>query len=209
MTTATVTPPPAAATPAPTQKKVWTEADLLAMPDDGVRRWIIKGQLREEPSEYPGVTMTVRNRHHSEIMSWVATTVGNWLRTQPKPRGKVYTGEIGVRLPGSSTAVGADVAYAPPGVVATQDDDKTTMLDGRPALVVEILSPTTTQEQLDEKIDTYLEASVPAVWVVHPTRRTVTVHCPGHEPELFNVTHRLPANPEMPGFAPAVLELFE
>lgn len=50
---------------------------------------------------------------------------------------------------------------------------------------------------------------MPAVWVVHPTRRTVLVYRPGHEPELFNVTHRLPPNPEMPGFAPAVLELFE
>lgn len=188
--------------------QLWTESNLLAMPDDGVRRWIIKGQLREEPSDYPEVARSVRSRSRCHCTAQIATAIALWARSRPKPRGAVYSGEVGVALaPG--TLVGAHVAYAPPGVVAAQDDDKTTMLDGRPALVVEILSPTTTQEQLDEKIDTYLEASVPAVWVVHPTRRTVMVYRPGHEPELFNVTHRLPPNPEMPGFAPAVLELFE
>ena len=27
--------------------KVWTTEDLLAIPDDGVERWIIRGQLRD------------------------------------------------------------------------------------------------------------------------------------------------------------------
>ena len=78
--------------------KLWTTEDLLAMPDDGVERWIIKGQLREQPSEFPEVKLTVRNRHHSRSMSYVAATLVNWLRTQLEPRGDVYTGEAGVRL---------------------------------------------------------------------------------------------------------------
>jgi Uma2 family endonuclease len=200
MTTATANPPP---------PKVWTEADLLAMPDDGVRRWIINGQLREEPSEFPEAKVTVRNRHHSEILSLVATALTVWVRSRPQPRGKVYSGEIGVRLPGAESAVGIDVVYAPPELVATQDDEKTMLLDGVPTLAVEILSPNVTLEQLDEKVDTYIGAGVPVVWVVHPTRRTVTVHRPGREPELFNITHTLPAEPQMPGFAPAVTDLFE
>jgi Uma2 family endonuclease len=198
VTTATANPP-----------KVWTAEDLLAMPDDGVRRWVIDGQLREQPSEFPEVKMTVRNRHHSAIMAYVAATILAWLRTQPKPRGQVYCGEVGVKLPGRSSTVGIDVVYVSADVVAVQDDEKTTLIDGVPTLAAEILSPTVTQEQIDEKVDAYLAAGVPAVWVVHPTRRTVLVHRPGHEPELFNVTHRLPESPRMPGFAPAVTELFE
>jgi hypothetical protein len=61
--------------------KAWTTEDLLAMPDDGVERWIIKGQLREKPPEFPGVTMTVRTRHHSEALSFIAATLVIWLRT--------------------------------------------------------------------------------------------------------------------------------
>lgn len=110
--------------------RLGTESNLLAMPDDGVRRWIIKGQLREEPSEYPEVARSVRSRSRCHCTALIATAVALWTRSRPKPRGAVYSGEVGVAIaPG--TLVGAHVAYAPPGVVAAQDDDKTTMLDGR------------------------------------------------------------------------------
>jgi Uma2 family endonuclease len=198
MTTATTTPPP----------KVWTTEDLLALPDDGVERWIINGQLREKPPEFPGVTMAVRNRHHSKIMALVTGAILAWIRTQPRPRGDVYCGEVGVKLPGRTTTVGVDVVYVAHDVVAAQDDT-TTLIDGVPTLAVEILSPNDTQEQIDEKIDGYRAAGVPLTWVIHPHHRTVTLHRPGHEPELFNVTHHMPASPHMPGFAPPVAELFE
>lgn len=190
-------------------KKVWTTADLLALPDDGVDRWIINGELREKPSEFPEATMTVRNRHHCDIMGLIVTAVNNWLRTRPKPRGKAYCGDLGVILPGREGTVGVDVVYAPPEVVAVQSDDETTLLAGVPTLTVEILSPNDTVEQVEEKTDTYLDAGVPLVWVVNPDRRTVTVHRPGAQPELFNLTHRIPEHPAMPGFTPAVAELFE
>jgi Uma2 family endonuclease len=179
------------------------------MPDDGIERWIINGQLREKPPEIPGVKVTVRNRHHSKIMALVAGAILFWLRAQPKPRGEVYCGELGIKLPGRAGTVGVDVAYAAPDVVAVQSDDTSTLLDGTPTMVVEILSPNDTQQQIDEKTTTYLSAGVPVVWMIDPHDRTVTVYRPGHEPELFNVTHRLPEPPAMPGFAPAVAELFE
>ena len=198
MTTATTQPP-----------KVWTTEDLLALPDDGVKRWIINGQLREQPPEIPGVKMTVRNRHHSKIMALVAGAIVAWLRTSPKPWGEVYCGEAGIKLPGRSSIIGVDVAYAAPDVVAVQDDDNTTLLDGVPTLAVEILSPKVTLEQIEEKTDAYQAAGVPLVWVIDPHDRTVTLYRPGHEPESFNLKHRLPEDPHMPGFTPAVAELFE
>ena len=107
------------------------------------------------------------------------------------------------------TTVGVDVAYAPPDVVSAQSDDETTMLDGTPTLVVEILSPSDTQEAIEAKIDEYLEAGAPLVWTVNTHRRTVTIHRPGEQPQLFNRTERLPEHPAMPGFRPTVAELFE
>ena len=66
--------------------KPLTTADLLAMPDDGMERWLIDGELREKP-------MTKRNRFHSSIMVRVAQLLANWLDQQPKPRGQVLCGE--------------------------------------------------------------------------------------------------------------------
>lgn len=45
-----------------------TAADLLAMPDDGVVRWIIGGRLREKPSEFPEVPFFVRGRRSAGVL---------------------------------------------------------------------------------------------------------------------------------------------
>ena len=112
-------------------------------------------------------------------------------------------------LPGRTGTVGIDVAYANAGVVAVQDDDETTLLAGIPTLTVEILSPNDYQEQIHEKTREYLRAGVSVVWVVDPDDQTVKVYRSGQPAESFNITHRLPEHPAMPGFAPTVAELFE
>lgn len=191
-------------------KKLWTVEDLLAMPEDGVERWIIRGQLHEQASEFPKVKMTVRNRHHCEALSFITATLVNWLRKQPQPRGRVYCGEAGVRLQCPvETTVGVDAAYAPPEVVAAQSDDETTMLDGIPTLVVEILSPNDAQKDIEQKLDEYLGAGVPLVWIVNTHRRSVTIYRPDGSLALYTEGDRLPEHPSMPGFAPTVTELFE
>jgi Uma2 family endonuclease len=58
--------------------------------------------------------------------------------------------------------------------MAARQSDKTTLIEGVPQLVVEVLSPNDTLDEINEKIDTYLTAGVPLVWIVEPRRRTVT-----------------------------------
>lgn len=190
--------------PTASPPKLMTTEELLALPDDGVERWLINGQLRERRDP----EMTKRNRFHSHCMTEIATVLNNWVKTRPRPRGAVYCGEIGVRL-GSNPdiTVGVDVAYAPAELVNAQPDDST-LLVGVPTVVVEILSPSNTQEDIEEKLDAYLSAGVPVVWVANPRRRTVTVLSPGAEPALFNATHELTAEPHLPGFRVRVADLF-
>ena len=66
-----------------------TTEELLAIPEDGVRRWLIDGELRESP-------MTVRNRFHSQIMISVGTELKIWLRQQPNPRGQIHQKNVGL-----------------------------------------------------------------------------------------------------------------
>jgi Uma2 family endonuclease len=178
-----------------------TTEQLLALPDDGVERWLIRGQLREKP-------MTVRNRWHSRTTIRVGYLLESWRQGQPEPRGSVLGGDAGVRLTRDpDTTVGIDVIYIS-AELAARNPDETTLIDGVPVLAVEILSPSNTQEAIDEKIEQYLAAGVPLVWIVHPRQRTVTIHRPGEEPELVNVRQELSGEPHLPGFRVAVAELF-
>jgi len=179
-----------------------TAEDLLALPDDGVERWIKDGELRKGG-------MTIRNRFHSKTLSRIVFALESWVRQQASPRGEVLCGEAGVRLRRDpELTVGIDAVYLSP-ELASQTFAGTTIVDGVPVLAVEILSPSDKQDEVEEKIDDYLGAGVLQVWEVNPRRRTVTVYRPDQEPEFFNVTQELVADPELPGFRVPVSALFE
>jgi Uma2 family endonuclease len=185
-----------------------TTEELLAMPDDGMERWLIRGELREKRPQEGGPPITVRNRFHSRVLMFVGHVLLGWLERQPEPRGQVLGGEAGVRLRGTpDSTVGVDVVYVAPEVVAKQTDG-TTLIDGVPLLAVEILSPSDTQEEIHEKIDEYLAVGIRLVWILDPHDRTVTVYRPRARPELFNEGQELTGDPHLPGFYVFVARLF-
>ena len=75
-------------------------------------------------------------------------------------------------------------------------------------LLVEILSPSDTQEQIDEKIDDYLRAGVAVVWIIDPHDKTVLIYRKGAAPELVNINQELCGDPELPGFRVPVAQIF-
>lgn len=189
-------------------KPLMTAEEFLALPDDGVERWLIDGVLYENRPSANGEDMTKRNRFHSRAMVRVAFLLEQWLQPRPEPRGLVVCGEAGfiLRRNPDSTA-GIDVAYVAPDVVAVQSDE-TMMFDGPPVLAAEILSPSTTIQEITDKIKDYLRNKVQVVWVIDTTFQTVTVHRPKATPILYAVGQSLPGDPELPGFTAAVTDFF-
>lgn len=182
--------------------QLMTTDELLAMPDDGVERWLIEGQLREAP-------MSRRNMVHSSVMARASQALANWNDTQPEPRGKVLCGDSGVKLKGNpDTTVGIDVTYISAAVLAAQTG-VSKIIQGTPTVAVEILSPSDKQEEIQEKVRSYLKAGVPHVWVIHAEDQFVLVYQPGEKPQFFNTDQELTAEPHLPGFRVAVARLFE
>jgi Uma2 family endonuclease len=182
-----------------------TAEELLAMPDDGVERWLIRGELRENPES----DMNRRNPDHSGAMTRVAAFLDQWLRTQPMPRGKIYTGDIAFKLrQDSPSLVGIDVAYISAELRA-QTPKGRRVIEGVPILTVEILSPSDTHSDVTEKVQEYLDVGVSVIWVVDPDFETVAVYRSDAEPVAFNRQQELTAEPHLPGFRVRVAELFE
>lgn len=182
--------------------KLMTAEEFLDLPDDGIERDLIRGELRERST-------TRRNRWHAKVEAKIAYLLHRWRAEQKEPRGNVYSGEVGciLRRDPDST-VGVDVVYTS-AELAAADPEHTTMLDGPPILAVEILSPNDTVEQISEKVDEYLSSSVALVWLVDPHFRTITVHQPNRPPELFNADQTIASEPQLPGFQAPVKEFFE
>lgn len=106
------------------------------------------------------------------------------------------------------TVVGIDVVYFPPGVEAAQTGNSS-MIEGIPALAIEILSPNDVKKDITEKIHEYLAVGIPLVWLVDPDYETITVHRPLQPAELFNSTHVLSAELHLPGFVVPVERIFK
>jgi Uma2 family endonuclease len=179
-----------------------TTEELLALPENGMDRWLIRGQLREKP-------MTVRNRWHSKLVARIAQLLGNWLDSQPQPRGEVLGGEAGCRIRRDpDTTVGIDLVYISAALAAHEPTD-TTLVDGVPILAVEVLSPSDRVEEIDDKVDEYLQAGVAVVWIVDTHDQSVTVYRPGNAPMMFNSTQELTGDPHLPGFRIPVAQIFQ
>ena len=187
--------------------------DLIDRPYDGVDRYVLDGELRENPSgaidPETGDIMPVRNIEHSEATAATTLELGNWLRTQGKPRGKVLTGDAGLRLAlDPERTFGVDVMVVSAELLAAQTGEST-IVEGVPTLCVEILSPSEVMERIDEKTDAYLAAGVPLVWLLDLHDKSVTAYSPGAEPVLFNRLMEISGEPHLPGFRVPVANLFE
>src|SRR3954468_16921129 len=102
-----------------TEQKLMTTEEFLALPDDGVERWLIRGVVREF-----GDSTTRRNRDHSRIVMRLGQLLGDWLDKQPAPRGEIVGGEAGCRLSRDpDVTVGIDVAYVSAEVATNAPDD--------------------------------------------------------------------------------------
>ena len=102
-----------------------TADEFLALPDDGVHRELLNGEVRvicQETWDDPNAPILpivaiekpviIHNRFHSRIEVKFAFQLESWVQQQPRPRGEVVCGECGFRMGGpGDAAVGIDVAY--------------------------------------------------------------------------------------------------
>jgi Uma2 family endonuclease len=85
---------------------------------------------------------------------------------------------------------------------------ETNWVPSMPEVAVDVILGKDRHGDLTDRVRECLACGVQLVWVLEPRHRTVTVFRPGAEPELFNRTHTLSADPVLPGFSCPVADLF-
>lgn len=178
-----------------------TAEGILALNGDGIHRELFRGELRERPD-------APYTWKHGAAAARLALLLGNWLDSQPQPRGDVVCGDAGFilgREPDSVVAI--DVAYVSAEQVA-RTGAQDFCFEGPPVLAVEILSPSDRHDEVVARVGLYLEFGS-VVWVVDTDFQTITVHRPGQLPETLNTQRELSGDPYLPGFRISVAEVFE
>ena len=82
-----------------------------------------------------------------------------------------------------------------------------------PDLAVEVISPGDLAYEVEDKIDEYLKAGIPLIWVVYPPQRMVRIRRPRSSPlgieSVLTDTDVISGEDVLPGFSCAVKEFFQ
>jgi Uma2 family endonuclease len=82
------------------------------------------------------------------------------------------------------------------------------MVDGVPILAVEVLSPSSKEEETNEKIEELLEAGSIAVWIVDPYFHTLTVYRRDQAPRMYSGSDVVSGESYLPDFQMPVVKFF-
>jgi Uma2 family endonuclease len=174
-----------------------TADELLRMPDDGVRRELVRGEVR---------TMTPAGRQHGKIAMRIGAHLAGYVEEQQL--GEVYAAETGFRIGSDPDTVRApDVAYLSRARV-DETGEVTGFAPGPPDLAVEVLSPHDRFEAVEEKVFDWLDAGTRMVIVVNPAARSATIFRSRSEIVVLTEEEAIDGLDVVPGWTLPVREIF-
>jgi len=170
---------------------------LYSMPDDGYRYDLIKGELRR---------MSPAGGKHGIIVANLTIEIGQHVREHNL--GIVFGAETGFKLESNpDTVLAPDIAFVRRDRVPAGDfSEKFWAMP--PDLVVEVVSPSNTRREIEEKIQTYLDTGVKSVWIIHLKKREVQIYRRDREAEIFGRNAKL-VDELLPGFCYPVSKVFD
>lgn len=178
----------------PVVKKPLTAEEFWALPEGEGKRELVRGEVIEE----------MPNGVHGGIAAEISYLLKAWLK-------EGHPGYVGVevafllarkpdlvRLP--------DVCYVGPEKLRAGIPEK--YWEIAPDLAVEVISPSETWDDVQQKVEEYLMAGTPMVWTVHSRTQRVVVYTPDSVARTYRAEERLEFPQLLPGFRCKVGDFF-
>jgi len=174
-----------------------TAEQLLRMPDDGFRYELIKGELKK---------MSPAGNKHGYVIMNVSTPLDTYVKRNSL--GRVYTAETGFLISSNPDTVRApDVAF-----VSQAKLDELGDMDGflpcAPDLVVEVVSPSDSYAEVEDKVSDWLAAGSRMVVVVYPRKRSAKVYRSAADITVLMENDILDGGDVVPGWSMALKDIF-
>lgn len=178
--------------------KRFTYRDYLEIPDEpGYRFEILDGILVKEPS--PNVI-------HQRVSRRLQRILEDYF-AEADPQGEVFNAPLDVTF--------QDVSVVQPDIIYVsglqQSIVKDTRIDGPPALMVEVLSPSNSRKDRLQKLQIYQKAGVQHYWIVNPQENTLecfTLQNGLYALAAAGMDHDLVEPPGFPGLSVALKSLW-
>lgn len=186
----------AAALAAPPPRRVWTEAEIQALPDDGYNHEIVDGELVMSPKN---------NWQHGDICARLLSALHAHVRKHRL--GAVFDSSTGFWMANRNCRA-PDISFVARERLRGLDRRAPAFIQGAPDLAVEVLSPDLTPRELDARLRDFFASGTRLAWVIDPGREFAEVcHAPDRR-RLVPANGTLDGEGILPGFTFPVAELF-
>lgn len=176
---------------------LWTDDDFLALPRDGHRYEIVDRKL---------VDMGNSGAKHGYFCSDLMIVLGGYVRSHNL--GIMFDSSTAFKLRDGNKR-SPDISFVAKEHLVGLQELPDGFLSLSPDLVVEVLSPGNTTEEIHNKLVEFFDNGTRLAWVVHPTERYILVYYSAQEPDrLLKNTDILEGESVVPGFSVPIVELF-
>ncbi len=174
-----------------------TAEELLRTPDDGLRRELVRGEVR---------TMAPAGSVHGRIAMNLAWSLADHVKS--RSLGVVFAAETGFKISSDPDTVRApDAAFVRRERVEAVGDTEG-YWPGAPDLAVEVASPNDRFAEVEEKVAGWLSAGTGMVFVANPHGKTVTVRRSEREAVILSEGETVEGGEVVPGWTLPVADVF-
>ena len=180
-------------------KKLWTEAEVQALPEDGFIHEIVDGELVMSPKN---------DFFHGDICTRLSAALLTFVRS----------GRLGAVLDSSTGFWMNNRNCRAPDISFIRKErlqalgfksNSQNFFPGAPDLAVEVLSPNNTRAEIDERLKDFFGSGTQIAWIINPDTECVEVcHAPDQR-KLVGSGADLDGEHLLPGFRYPIADLFK
>jgi Uma2 family endonuclease len=185
------------ATAVETNKKVWTDAELEALPEDGYIHEVVNGELVKSPKN---------NWEHGDICAELLTAMRTFANAHKL--GAVWDSSTGFRMENLNCRA-PDISFIGRERLRGLKRREARFFQGAPDLAVEILSPSNTRRDVDERLKDYFSSGTKLAWIIDPDRELVEVCRSPTQRRLLGPGGSLDGEDLLPDFRYPIADLFK
>jgi Uma2 family endonuclease len=185
--------------PADMVRKVWTEEELQALPEDGYIHEVVEGELVMSPKN---------DSFHGRICTRLLAALENF--NQSHRLGAVWDSSTGFWMRNRNCRA-PDVSFIPKSRLIALSFKPSTrrFFPGAPDLAIEVLAPGNTAASIDARLKDFFSSGTQIAWIVDPERQLVEICRSLKDRDILGPGTFLDGEHLLPGFRYPIADLFK
>jgi Uma2 family endonuclease len=175
-------------------RKLWTDEEILNLPHDSYSYEVVDGELVMSPKNNP---------QHGNICVRVSARLLHY--AEAGDLGEVFDSNTGYWMVNRNLRA-PDVSFVAASRLPRQSPRG--FFPGAPDLVVEVLSPTNTRRELDERLRDFFESGTKLAWIIDPEEKSAEVCHSPTDRRMVGPGGTLDGEDILPGFKLPLADLF-